>query len=58
MSDGGHLERVGVSPNELLMPSSEDLAAGNDVVMARALTLAGMPTDAHKAGSIYPKVDR
>lgn len=58
MSDGGHLERVGVSPDELLLPSSEDLAEGNDVVMARALTLAGMPTDAHKAGSIYPKVDR
>jgi len=58
MSDGGRLERVGVTPDELLLPSSEDLAAGKDVVLARALTLAGMPTDARKAGSLYPKWDR
>ena len=55
MADGGRLERVGVTPDELILPTAADLAAGRDTVLARALTLAGMPTDAAKAGSMYPR---
>lgn len=54
MSDGGRLEGTGVTPDELILPTAGDLAAKRDPVLARALTLAGMPTDAAKAGSIYP----
>jgi carboxyl-terminal processing protease len=54
MSDGGRLEGLGVTPDEIILPTAADLAAKRDPVLARALSLAGMPTDAAKAGSIYP----
>ena len=41
MSNGGRLEHSGVTPDELLIPSQEDLAAGRDPVMARAVALIG-----------------
>jgi C-terminal processing protease CtpA/Prc len=55
MSDGGRLEHAGVAPDELLLPTSADLAAMRDPVLARALTLAGLPIDAAKAGALYPR---
>jgi C-terminal processing protease CtpA/Prc len=53
MSDDGRLEGVGVTPDLLVLPSASDLAAGRDVVLAQALTLAGMPTDPDRAGTLY-----
>jgi C-terminal processing protease CtpA/Prc len=58
MSDGGRLERVGVAPDELLVPGSADLAGNRDPVLARALTLAGVTTDALRAGSLFRKTKR
>ena len=58
MSDGGRLERVGVAPDELLVPRSSDLAEKRDPVLARALTLAGVTTDAAKAGALYGETKR
>jgi C-terminal processing protease CtpA/Prc len=58
MSDGGRLERVGVTPDEILLPSAADLAARRDPVLARALTLAGAPTDAAAAGALFPERNR
>src|SRR5690348_16522525 len=58
MSDGGRLERVGVWPDELLIPTSADLAARRDPALARALTLAGVPTDAAKAGTLLREMRR
>jgi C-terminal processing protease CtpA/Prc len=55
MSDDTRLERVGVTPDRIVLPSASDLAAGRDVVLAQALTLAGLPTDPDRAGAIYPK---
>jgi carboxyl-terminal processing protease len=53
MSDDGRLEHAGVIPDELVLPNASDLAAGRDPALARALTLAGMPTDPVKAGALY-----
>jgi Periplasmic protease len=58
MRDGGRLERVGVAPDELLVPASADLAAKRDPVLARALTLAGVPTDATVAGTLLRETGR
>ncbi|HEY2895652.1 MAG TPA: S41 family peptidase [Gemmatimonadaceae bacterium] len=58
MSDGGRLERVGVTPDELLLPTATQLASKRDAVLARALTLAGIPTDAARAGALYPEKNR
>jgi len=58
MSDGNRLEKVGVTPDELIIPTGEDLAAGRDPVMARALELAGITMSADAAGRIYERKRR
>ena len=54
MSDGQSLERVGVTPDELLLPTAEDLAARRDIVLTRAVELAGGKIDPVKAGALFP----
>ena len=54
MGDGRSLERAGVSPDEKLLPSAADLAAGRDPVMARAAQLAGLTLDPVAAGKLFP----
>ena len=41
MKDGGSLECVGVTPDELLLPSQKDLAGKLDPVLQRAAALVG-----------------
>jgi carboxyl-terminal processing protease len=52
MPDGGRLENVGVIPDELVLPTGEDIAAGNDPALARALTVLGVPTTPKQAGAL------
>ena len=55
MPDGFRLEKVGVTPDEVLLPTAADLAAGRDPVLARAITLLGGTMTAEQAGKFYPK---
>ncbi|HKV37585.1 MAG TPA: S41 family peptidase [Blastocatellia bacterium] len=54
MTDGKSLEKVGVTPDDLLLPSAADLAAERDPVLAHAAELAGLKIDAEKAGTMFP----
>lgn len=56
MTDGKSLEHVGVTPDELLIPTPADLAAGRDPVLARAVTLLGATLDPVQAGRMFPVV--
>jgi hypothetical protein len=54
MSDGVCIERQGVTPDEFLLPTADDLANANDPVLSRAVTALGGELDPAKAGSLFP----
>jgi C-terminal processing protease CtpA/Prc len=54
MKDGKSLEHVGVMPDELLLPSAADLAAGRDPVLTRAAAIAGAAIEPEKAAAMFP----
>ncbi len=53
MTDGGRLERVGVTPDEVVLPTPEDMAVKRDPVLARAAALLGVTLDAEAAAKVY-----
>jgi C-terminal processing protease CtpA/Prc len=51
--DGKSLERVGVTPDLLLLPTQEDLAARRDPVLAQVAGMLGISLDPVKAGGLF-----
>ena len=54
MTDGVSLERVGVKPDESLLPAAADLAAGRDPALARAIASLGGTIDPAAAFALFP----
>ena len=55
MSDGGRLEKKGVTPDFEILPTAEDLATGKDPALAQALKFAGQSLDSQAAGALLPR---
>lgn len=58
MSDGRRLEKVGVTPDELVLPTPDDLAAGRDPVLAKAAALLGITLTPEAAATLYDSASK
>lgn len=57
MTDGKSLEHVGVEPDIVILPTSQDLANNRDPALAKAAGLVGAKLSPEEAGTILPYVE-
>jgi carboxyl-terminal processing protease len=57
MTDGQSLEHVGVDPDILILPTSEDLVNNRDPALAKAAGLVGAKLSPEEAGKLLPFVE-
>ncbi|MEJ7623646.1 MAG: S41 family peptidase [Pyrinomonadaceae bacterium] len=53
MTDGKSIEHVGVQPDELVLPTGEDLAKGRDPALAKAVEMLGGNLPPEAAGKFF-----
>jgi len=54
MTDGKSLEHRGVTPDQIVLPSAADLAAGRDPALSQAAAALGAKLSAEEAGKLFP----
>jgi C-terminal processing protease CtpA/Prc len=54
MKDGKTIEHVGVTPDEIVIPTAQDLSAGRDPALSHAAELAGLAIDPTAAEKLFP----
>jgi C-terminal processing protease CtpA/Prc len=56
MSDGKSLEKIGVTPDEIKLPTGADLVTKSDPALSYAAKLVGVTIGANKAGALFPPI--
>ena len=54
MTDGKSLEKTGVTPDEIVLPTGKDIADSKDPVLSYVAKLCGVELTPDKAGALFP----
>src|SRR4029077_9669469 len=57
LTDGKPLEHIGVEPEILVLPTSQDLANKRDPALAKAAGLVGARLSQEEAGTVLPTIE-